>query len=156
MKTAYIHVETQRCIGCRTCEVSCAVNHQSDAHKDFSPRLRVYKTSDISSPAVCHQCESAPCASACPTGALSKRNGIIAADEALCIGCKSCIMACPFGAVDVVGEAVAPQKIALLKCDMCQHDPQGPACVSVCPTDALSIMTPERLEQLSIQKRHAV
>ncbi len=152
MNTAHIHVDTQTCIGCRTCEVSCAVNHQTELHAGFYPRLRVYKAANISAPAVCHQCESASCMGACPTGALVKKNGIIMPVETLCIGCKSCVMACPFGAIEV-SNAERSQRVALLKCDMCQHDANGPACVRTCPTKALSVMTPQRLQMLVRQKQ---
>lgn len=153
MNTAFIHVNTQTCIGCRTCEVSCAVNHQTAQNPGFYPRLRVYKTAEISAPAVCHQCEAASCVSACPTGALCKKNGIITPTAELCIGCKSCVIACPFGAVEIAIGSDAPQNILLLKCDMCQHDTNGPACVRTCPTTALSMMTPERLQSQNQEKR---
>jgi len=153
MNTSFIHVDAGACIGCRTCEVSCAVNHQSDEQPGFHPRLRVYKASKDSAPAVCHQCEAASCLSACPTGALRKKNGIVEPVQTLCIGCKSCVMACPFGAVDIVAGAGAHSTMIIVKCDMCQHDPDGPACVRTCPTDALSVMTSERLQQLSQRKR---
>lgn len=153
MNTSFIYVNAQACIGCRTCEVSCAVNHQADGQNGFHPRLRVYKATQDSAPAVCHQCEGASCLSACPTGALRKNNGIIEPIKALCIGCKSCMVACPFGAIEIVADGGSPHAMSIVKCDMCQHDDSGPACVRTCPTDALSVMTAERLRRLGEQKR---
>lgn len=152
MNTSHIHVDMQTCIGCRTCEVSCAVNHQTAQQSGFYPRLRVYKEARISAPAVCHQCENAACMNACPTGALVKKNGMIMPIETRCIGCKSCVLACPFGAIEIAGVA-ASRHVSVLKCDMCLHDTNGPACVRTCPTNALSIMTPQRLQSLMKQKQ---
>ena len=57
-----------------------------------APRLRVTRTYEISAPVACHHCEDAPCAKACPTGALffDPKNHRIGVNEDNCIGCKSC------------------------------------------------------------------
>jgi len=35
----------------------------------------------------------------CPVKAITLRNGSVALNEGLCIGCKMCALACPFGAI---------------------------------------------------------
>jgi electron transport protein HydN len=40
-----------------------------------------------------------------------------------------------------------------LKCDLCHHRAEGPACVAACPTQALRVMVPAELEALCAQKR---
>ena len=97
-------------------------------------------TYEISAPVACHHCEDAPCAKACPTGALffDPKNHRIGVNEDNCIGCKSCVMACPFGAVSVATTQVpvlmgdvrvgSQTKSFVLKCDLCVDRPGGPAC----------------------------
>ncbi len=68
------------------------------------------------------------------------------------------------GAIQVVKE-VAPTadslfkrpqtKAQALKCDLCQHREAGPACVEVCPTQALRLVTPAHLDTLNRQKQLA-
>ena len=48
-------------------------------------------------PLQCMQCEDAPCAAVCPTGAAYiGADGIVGVDEGRCIGCKYCMAACPY------------------------------------------------------------
>ncbi|TBW40332.1 4Fe-4S dicluster domain-containing protein [Siculibacillus lacustris] len=165
----FIVAEPAKCIGCRTCEIACALAHGASAApadagagylatgvagltgKAFEPRLKVIKTLNVSTPVTCRHCEDAPCANACPNGAISTRDHTIQVDQSRCIGCKTCMIACPFGAMDVVsypqirefaGVAIADGvKAAAHKCDLCLGKSGGPACISVCPTDALHVMT---------------
>lgn len=146
----------QRCIGCRTCEVACAVAHQQAqdvaalSTNHFAPRIRVVKSGDISTAMACRQCEDAPCASVCPQGAIQRDNDVWWVDQRRCIGCKSCMVACPYGAMTVT---VMNQQAQALKCDLCHHRAEGPACVAACPTQALRVMVPAELEALCAQKR---
>lgn len=49
----FLIANAQRCIGCRTCEVACAVAHQQAqdvaalSTNHFAPRIRVVKSGDI-------------------------------------------------------------------------------------------------------------
>ncbi|MEL3918193.1 4Fe-4S binding protein [Aeromonas enteropelogenes] len=185
---SFVIADPSLCIGCRTCEVACAVSHQSgsctgtleregglhlaieDGHlvsKDshFQPRLKVIVGSKVTTPVLCRQCEDKPCAMACPNSAIVSEDGCVKVLQARCIGCKSCVVACPYGAMAVVVKEVAPTadslfkrpqtKAQALKCDLCQHREAGPACVEVCPTQALRLVTPESLETLNRQKQLA-
>lgn len=153
----FIVAESNKCIGCRTCEVACAVSHQALqdcaalSAEAFLPRILVVKTGTLSTAAVCRQCEDAPCGAVCPTQAISRKGDFIAVDQARCIGCKTCMLACPYGAMEVT--AVAPNQVQALKCDLCFHRDAGPACVEACPTSALRCMDPQQLEQISAEKR---
>lgn len=136
----FIVADAQKCIGCRTCEVACVVSHQAEqdcaavSREAFLPRIQVVKGDTFSSAVACHQCEDAPCMNVCPTGAIRREKEYISVEQQRCIGCKSCMVACPFGAMRVVVQNARPQAI---KCDLCQHRAQGPACVEACPTSAL-------------------
>ncbi|WKW37720.1 4Fe-4S dicluster domain-containing protein [Enterobacter mori] len=139
----FIMADSEKCIGCRTCEAACAVSHQEFVTaNDFMPRIRVVKGDSYTTAVGCHQCEDAPCANVCPTGAIRRSAGAWLVEQARCIGCKSCMVACPFGAMQVqrVGDHVQA-----LKCDLCAHREGGPACVEACPTHALSCVDPARL-----------
>lgn len=78
----FLIANAQRCIGCRTCEVACAVAHQQSqdvaalSTNHFAPRIRVVKSGDISTAMACRQCEDAPCASVCPQGAIQRDNDV--------------------------------------------------------------------------------
>ena len=152
----FIIADAQKCIGCRTCEVACVVSHQRDqdcsgvSAMRFAPRIRVVKNDELSTATLCRQCEDAPCANVCPEGAIRRENSVWRVDQRRCIGCKSCMVACPYGAMTVT---VVNQQAQALKCDLCHHRAEGPACVAACPTQALRVMAPAELEALCAQKR---
>ena len=84
----------------------------------------------------CNHCDAAPCVEICPTGALFRRdNGIVDFDNSRCIGCKSCMQACPYDAL-----YIDPDTHTAAKCNFCAHRIElelEPACVVVCPTQAI-------------------
>ena len=139
----FILADPEKCIGCRTCEVACMMSHQSSATPEaFTSRIRVVKGATFTTAVGCHQCEDAPCANVCPTGAIHRAAGAWLVEQARCIGCKSCMVACPFGAMQV---RVVEDRVQALKCDLCAHRESGPACVEACPTHALRCIDPARL-----------
>ena len=139
----FILTAPEKCIGCRTCEVACMMSHQSSATPEaFTSRIRVVKGGTFTTAVGCHQCEDAPCANVCPTGAIHRAAGAWLVEQARCIGCKSCMVACPFGAMQV---RVVEDRVQALKCDLCMHREGGPACVEACPTHALRCIDPARL-----------
>ncbi|CAM7736859.1 4Fe-4S dicluster domain-containing protein [Enterobacter hormaechei subsp. xiangfangensis] len=139
----FILADPEKCIGCRTCEVACMMSHQSSATPvAFTSRIRVVKGGTFTTAVGCHQCEDAPCANVCPTGAIHRAAGAWLVKQSRCIGCKSCMVACPFGAMQV---RVVEDRVQALKCDLCAHREGGPACVEACPTHALRCIDPARL-----------
>lgn len=139
----FIMADSEKCIGCRTCEVACMVSHQNDATPGaVTSRIRVVKGDTFTTAVGCHQCEDSPCANVCPTQAIHRTAGAWLVEQARCIGCKSCIVACPFGAMQV---RLVEDRVQALKCDLCVHREGGPACVEACPTHALRCIDPARL-----------
>jgi formate-dependent nitrite reductase membrane component NrfD/ferredoxin len=64
-------------------------------------------------------------------------DGIVDFDKSICIGCKACIAACPYDAI-----FINPEDHAAEKCNFCaQRLDIGlePACVVVCPTEAILV-----------------
>ncbi len=64
-------------------------------------------------------------------------DGIVDFDKSICIGCKACIAACPYDAI-----FINPDDHSAEKCNFCAHRIDvglEPACVTVCPTEAILI-----------------
>jgi anaerobic carbon-monoxide dehydrogenase iron sulfur subunit len=135
-----IFVTPEKCMACRSCEITCAVQHSEEKNlfsavlQSPAPKKRLFveQADGISMPVVCRHCEEAPCLSACISGCLFRDDkGLVRRKKERCIGCWSCVMACPFGVVTEDRE----QRLAV-KCDRC-HKLETPACVHACPTGAL-------------------
>ncbi|MBM4019151.1 MAG: 4Fe-4S dicluster domain-containing protein [Planctomycetes bacterium] len=137
-----------RCLGCRSCEIACAVVHSQSrdllAALAESPRpqarVRVEPVGEHGLPIQCRHCESAPCITVCPTEAMHRASeqSPVVIDAERCIGCKLCMVVCPFGVI----EASADGK-AVVKCDLCAERTQAgelPACVAACLTRALQFV----------------
>jgi electron transport protein HydN len=168
--------DPDRCIGCRTCEVACVLAHTRGEALEglsaarFIPRLKVVRVSRVTAPVQCRQCDDAPCAKVCPTGALVHRHNSVQVIQSQCIGCKSCMMACLYGAIEVVFReppvpeprissfpvSSGPARVQALKCDLCWERSEGPACLKVCPTKAISLVDGSVLaERIRLRREHA-
>lgn len=157
---SFIVASADKCIGCHTCEVACAVVHSgtvSQTAQHYFPRLKVTRLSRISVPVMCRQCENAPCVAVCPVGALRKQGEEVEAINSRCIDCKSCVVACPFGAIEIVSQpAEGAGNPLIVKCDLCSGHASEPACVTVCPTDALAWVSTAELHRQQQEKQHRV
>lgn len=142
----YLWVDISRCIGCFSCEVACKLEH--DLPEGARP-IRVMQIGPLAhedrllmtyQPASCQHCVKPACVAACRRGAMQKREDeIVFPDLDICIGCQRCAIACPFGI-----PRLNPALGKISKCDGCVDRVRSgltPACVLVCPTDALSFST---------------
>jgi carbon-monoxide dehydrogenase iron sulfur subunit len=136
-----IFVRLDRCVGCHSCELACAVEH-SRSRTLFGaiaetprPRRRLYVeyVLERKMPFLCRHCEDAPCVAACRTGAMTQDpvTRLVTHNPDRCIGCWMCTMVCPYGVIGREWE----RRIAL-KCDRCPHR-EEPACTLTCPSGAL-------------------
>ncbi|MBO8175553.1 MAG: 4Fe-4S binding protein [Thermococcus sp.] len=147
-----IYIDPKKCMGCRSCEIACAVEHSTSKtlfgaifeRPTPKPRLKVVVADFFNVPLRCQHCEDAPCMKVCPTGAIKKsEEGFVILNANKCIGCLMCVMACPFG-----HPKYEPEYKVVLKCDSCierVREGREPACVEACPTKALKFGTLEEI-----------
>jgi carbon-monoxide dehydrogenase iron sulfur subunit len=154
MKTVFVRPE--RCIGCRQCEIACAVEHSRS--KDLAaavteqppPKARVRVEAGLAPgtafPNRCRHCDPAPCLMVCPTGAIARdpAQGLVLVDTARCIACAMCAIVCPFAAVAFhptgAREDDPAHALVAIKCDGCidrVRVGRVPACAEVCMVGAL-------------------
>lgn len=153
----FIVADAANCIGCHACEIACVTSHHQDSwpvkRSEFLPRIHVFIHRNTTSATTCHHCNDAPCVSSCPTQALLFANDSVQFKQALCIGCKNCVVACPFGAIEMVASGDEGPQLAQ-KCDLCcDHASGQQACVASCPTQALRLMDDASIDLLRRERQ---
>lgn len=133
----------ETCIGCHACTVACKAEHlvPLSVNRTYVKQVEVGIYPDVSRQfqiTRCNQCDHPPCVEICPVTAMFQRkDGIVDFDRDVCIGCKACIAACPYDAI-----YISPDSNSAEKCNFCAHRiDQGlePACVIVCPVEAIVV-----------------
>lgn len=147
-------INLHRCIGCRTCTISCKMENSlpagvqrmrvlnGDGQTTYDKPQGTYpdKLDFLWRPVPCQQCDSPACMDVCPVGAITKRSedGIVVIDKSVCTGCQACVNACPFGSVVYDADAGVADK-----CDMCLHRLEAgiakPICELCCPNRAITV-----------------
>jgi Fe-S-cluster-containing dehydrogenase component len=134
-------IDQTRCIGCHACTTACK-SENDVALGVFRTWVKAVEVGTF--PAVrrhfavlrCNHCADAPCVTICPVTAMYQRpDGLVDFDHDRCIGCKACMQACPYDAI-----YMDPDSNTAAKCNFCSHRvDEGllPACVVVCPEEAL-------------------
>jgi Fe-S-cluster-containing dehydrogenase component/formate-dependent nitrite reductase membrane component NrfD len=136
-------IDQTLCIGCHACTTACksenevplGVTRTYVKYVDVGTFPQARRAFQVNR---CNQCEDAPCVAACPTAAMYRRpDGIVDFDKRICIGCKACMAACPYDAI-----FINPEDHSAEKCNFCAHRLDiglEPACVTVCPAQALLV-----------------
>ncbi len=144
-----IKVRLEKCMACERCRLACFVEHSQsktlmgaieEAQKGITrpwSNMRIRKVGVVSVPTSCHHCPAAVCMAVCPTGAMHREgpNEPVLVNNALCVGCGSCVIVCPFGVPELT-----PDHAHIHKCDQCierVREGRKPACVEACPTHCL-------------------
>ncbi len=175
-QTYGVLVDTVVCIGCRKCEWACNNEHKlsNTDLKTFEDRTVFRKhrrptdqsytvVNEFRNPATqkpytmkvqCMHCNHPACVSACIVGALTKSNsGSVDYDAWKCIGCRYCMVACPFQVPAYeYSEAFKPR---VMKCTFCAHrlaEGKKPACVGICPNEALTFGTRQELIEIAKER----
>src|SRR5215475_12109338 len=141
------YVDPSRCIGCQSCVNACAEceTHRGTPmiHVDYLDRANSISTV----PFVCMHCEDPTCAKVCPADAIKRgEDGVVQSSlKPRCIACSNCVLACPFGVPKMM---TAFEQ--MMKCDMCYDRTSAgkrPMCATVCPSQALAFVDPERIAE---------
>ena len=124
--------DSEKCVGCRICEMACSAKHDGEINP-FRSRLQIVKWDKEGQgiPITCVQCQSASCQAVCPVKAIYREEAMdrVMINYDLCIGCRMCVAVCPFGAI-----SFDIQTKRVVKCDLCDGDP---LCVKFCVYEAL-------------------
>lgn len=150
IKNPAFYFNSELCTGCKTCMIACKDKHNLGlgvnwrkvvefcggefipvGDNAYEQNVFAYYIS-----LSCNHCENPLCALGCPTKAMHKdENGIVAVNQARCIGCRYCEWNCPYSAPQFdkrIGK--------MTKCDFCRdylEEGKTPSCVASCPTRAL-------------------
>ena len=161
-------VDLTRCIGCRSCEAACneeqdlpdpklpfddksvfdqTFHHGSQKRRtDESAYTVVNRYDPEGSESVyrkfqCNHCAEPACLSSCFVNAYTKtEEGAVIYNSSVCVGCRNCMIACPFH-VPAYSYSSAFDPV-VKKCIFC-HETRlknglPPACVDICPQEALT------------------
>lgn len=173
-------VDLNACVGCRKCEWACnqnaklpnqpietfedktAFDTMRRTHSDTYTVVNRYLTPETDKPvyvkAQCMHCIEPACASACLVKAYTKtKEGAVAYNPDVCIGCRYCMAACPFDIPAYEYEKALTPNIT--KCTFCLNrigeNGGVPACVEICPVEALKFGKREELIEFAHIKMHA-
>lgn len=169
-------VDLTRCIGCRSCERACSLEHDLPAppvddhfdilegypdtetrrpdHRAFTVVNRfVSKRSDhpLFRKIQCNHCLEPACLTSCFVNAYTKTpEGAVIYNPDVCVGCRTCMVACPFSIPAFKYDSALGARV--MKCNFCFDTRLSknrlPACVEACPMEALTFGRREELLQV--------
>lgn len=170
-------VDTVVCIGCRKCEWACndtnALSRKPlssfedksvfNEHRrpDYTAYTVINQYGDPAQPGQkysmkvqCMHCNDPACVSACIVGAFRKTaEGPVTYDPWKCMGCRYCMVACPFQIPAYEFDNVLTPQVR--KCTFCSEKlkkGEKPACIGICPNEALTFGTRKELIEMAHER----
>ena len=122
-------IDSTRCSGCGKCLSACA-----EHFRDGISRILLRKDQKGRFvPLTCRQCPEPACMQGCMSGAISRNpeTGHLRYQAEHCAKCYMCVMNCPYG----IPFPTRYRYVA--RCDFCDGEVSGPACVHVCSEKAI-------------------
>src|SRR6185369_17142468 len=155
-------VDTTRCIGCRSCEAACnkeqnlpepdmpfddtsVFEHKRRPDENAYTVVNRYETTEGQKPIFrkmqCNHCNEPACLTSCFVNAYTKtKEGAVIYNGNVCVGCRTCMVACPFN-IPAYSYSSAFNPL-VKKCILCYDTRlkfgKPPACVGICPQEALT------------------
>ncbi len=161
-------VDLTRCIGCRSCEAACNAEQnlpdpllpfddKSVFDQTFHGGTQKRRTDENAYTVVnrynpegsepvyvkkqCNHCAEPACLSSCFVNAYTKTpEGAVIFNKKVCVGCRTCMVACPF-TIPAYSYSSAFDPL-IKKCIFCHEtrlkNGKPPACVDICPQEALT------------------
>jgi len=123
MSTRLSVLETERCVECQSCMFACSRRQNVAGLTKSCVRVRSIGGLERGfTIIVCRACFDPPCARACPSDALSLREGGgVILDMKKCIGCGHCLDACLIGAIQ--WDDTAEKPMICIHCGYCVEFP---------------------------------
>ena len=139
------YFDMKKCAGCHACEIACRDRNALYNVGELFRKVDLYEGGKFPKPwmyilsIACNHCAKPACVANCPTGAMYKDadTGLVLHDDALCIGCGTCVQTCPYHEpilMEKEGKTVAA------KCDGCYalvKEGKNPVCVDACNSRVL-------------------
>ena len=130
------------CVSCKACSAACILENgfQAGTRNVYTWNDQSYEPfSVINLSLACNHCEKPACLEGCPAKAYTVDiSGAVIHHQEKCMGCKYCLIKCPYDA-----PKTNTSRGYIEKCHFCYErvaDEIDPACVTACPTGALSII----------------
>ncbi|MBU0497572.1 MAG: 4Fe-4S dicluster domain-containing protein [Candidatus Thermoplasmatota archaeon] len=140
MKRLYVYPE--KCTGCRECSLACSLTKFGECNpKKAAISVVRDEFNRYELPIICYQCDDPVCHKFCHQNAYFIKDGVVLHNEDKCVGCRLCAVLCPYNAITTLNSEI-------IKCDLCDGDPQ---CVKYCSTQAIQYL--EETDELEKRRK---